>query len=273
MNPMPTLASTLVVLALVGLPASAAPVAPGDSGDSGDQAWLNVQAARPSIRELSERIAALSPADRAEASAALAFLTSNCPYTRAAMLLPHVVLDAIDELPAAGLGPAGRAELEALREGLELHVAVLDALDVHVTSPGPEDVLHGGPPGALPDLESLRAAEDPVADMARSSAQVTPLARRMDALTAARIDASSAAVEAATGVVRPCPRGPWAVSPGQPWTLGMELGAWREDLQNLAALSAAPATTARLDALVALLDAYGQASLASDATPAGGPRG
>ena len=30
-------------------------------------------------------------------------------------------------------------------------------------------------------------------------------------------------VERATGVGRPCPRGPWATLPGQPWTLGMQI--------------------------------------------------
>jgi hypothetical protein len=47
----------------------------------------------------------------------------------------------------------------------------------------------------------------------------------------------------------------------------MELGGWRDDLKELATHSADPATHARLDALVALLDAYGEASFASDATP------
>lgn len=267
MNPMPPLVLLLLLPILVVPPASAAPPPPGARVASGEQDRADAEATRPSIREASDRISALSPADRDEASVALRFLTSNCPYTRAAMLLPHVVRDALDELPSEALDPAARRGLEALRDGLALHVATLDALDVQVTQPGPDDVLYGRMPAALPDLASLRRADDPVAEMAYSIAQITPIARTMDATTEARLDAYSGRVEAATGVARPCPRGPWAVSPGHPWTLGVELGGWRGDLQRLATQSADPATRARLGALVALFDAYGEASLASDATP------
>lgn len=256
MNPMPTLLLSLMLPTLVVPPASAAPP---DRTD--------VDAARASIREDFDRIAALSPAERDEASAALRFLTSNCPYTRAAMLLPHVVLDAIDALPPAALAPAGRSELEALRDRLALHVAVLDALGVQVTRPGPNDALHGHMPAAFPDLATLREAHDPVSAMAYSIAQITNVARTMDATTQARFDAHSARVEAITGIARPCPRGPWAVSPGHPWTFGAKFGGWRDDLQALALHAVDAETRAELDALVALLDANGEASLASDATP------
>ncbi len=267
MNPMPPLVLLLLLPILVVPPAMAAPPAPGARVASGDREQADAGATRPSIREAADRIAALPPANRDEASVALRFLTSNCPYTRAAMLLPHVVRDALDALSPAALDPAGRKELEALRDALALHIATLDALHVQVTRPGPDDVLYGRTPAAIPDLASLRRAGDPVADMAYSIAQITPIARTMDATTEARLDALSARVEAATGIARPCPRGPWAVSPGHPWTLGMELGGWGDDLQQLATHAADPATRAQLDALVALLDAYGEAAFASDATP------
>lgn len=262
MNSVPTLLLSLLLPTLVS-PASAARPAPGAQVESGDQA----AASPPSIHEVSARIAALPPAQRDEASAALRILTANCPYTRAAMLLPYVLSDAVEEVSSAAFDPEGRRDLEALRDGLALHVATLDALQVQVTRPGPNDVLYARMPAALPDLASLQRADDPVAEMAYSIGQITPIARTIDTATEARLDTFSARVEAATEVARPCPRGPWAVSPGHPWTLGMELGGWRDDLKELATHSADPATHARIDALVALLDAYGEASFASDATP------
>jgi hypothetical protein len=258
MNPMLVLA---LLLPNVVVPStSAAPVAQVPSGEAVDQGPTT-------IRETAARIAALPTADREEASAALRLLTANCPYTRAAMLLPHVLRDVLDELPPTGFDPAGRAMLATLREGLALHVAALDVLEVHVTRPGPADLLHGRPAAAIPDLASLRQSADPVAAMAYAVDQITPIARTFDAPIEARHDALSTRVEALTGVARPCPRGPWAVSPGQPWTLGMELGAARDDLERLAVHAVDPAARARLDALVVLVDAYGEAAFASDATP------
>lgn len=260
MKPMPTLLFALLIPgALVG-PASAAPVAAAAPAHPAD-------AGRVPIGEVSARITALPLADREEASGALRFLTSNCPYTRAAMLLPHVLKDTIDQLPAAGFNASGKVALGTMREGLAHHLDILGALDIEVRRPGPDDALHGRPVAAVPDLAQLRSTADPVAAMAQAIAQITPIARGTDAKTEAVLDALSTRVEATTGIARPCPRGPWAVSPGQPWTLGMELGGWRDDLAALAPQATDKATKARVESLVALLDAFGEASLASDATP------
>lgn len=238
--------------------ASAHPHAPVQVGD-GD--------AGRSMREAADHIAGMSPAERDEAEAALGFLTANCPYTRAAMLLPSVLLDALDEVPAVALDRAGKTELAALREGLALHVATIEALGVRVGSPGPNDQLYGQTTAALPDLARLRRAPNAVADMAHSVALITRIAETIDAQEGARLDAWSARVEALTGVARPCPRGPWSVSPGQPWTLGMELNGWRDELARLATRAVDPAAEAQIDALVSLLDAFGEASFASKAPP------
>jgi hypothetical protein len=105
--------------------------------------------------------------------------------------------------------------------------------------------------------------------MAHSVAQITRIAETIDAQEGARLDVFSAIMEALTGVARPCPRGPWSVSPGQPWTLGMELNGWRDELKHLSTRAVDPAAEAQIDALVSLLDAVGEASFASKAAPGG----
>ncbi len=251
-----SLALSLLLPSLAVLPAAGAPAQVGEG------------AAGPSMRDAAEHIAGMSPAEREEAGAALGFLTANCPYTRAAMLLPYVLLDALDKVPAGALDRAGKTERAALREGLALHVSTLEALGVKVGSPGPNDQLFGQSTAALPDLSRLRRSPNAVADMAHSVGQITTIAETIDAQEGARLDAFSAIVEALTGVARPCPRGPWSVSPGQPWTLGMELNGWREALTHLSARAVDPAAEAKIDALVALLDAFGEAAFASTVAPA-----
>ena len=252
---------SLLLPSLAVLPASGAPPsAPVQDGDG---------AAGQSMREAAEHIAGMSPSAREEATAALGFLTANCPYTRAAMLLPYVLLDALDKVPAGALDRAGKTELTALREGLALHVATVEALGVKIGSPGPNDQLYGQTTAALPDLARLRRSPNAVADMAHSVAQITRIAETIDAQEGARLDVFSAIMEALTGVARPCPRGPWSVSPGQPWTLGMELNGWRDELKHLSTRAVDPAAEAQIDALVSLLDAFGEASFASKAAPGG----
>ena len=70
-------------------------------------------------------------------------------------------------------------------------------------------------------------------------------------------------MELLTGVVRPCPRGPHAILPGQPWTLGMQLGGWHDALRRVQPFVTDPVAAAEVGAKIDLLDAYGQASWAS----------
>ena len=60
-----------------------------------------------------------------------------------------------------------------------------------------------------------------------------------------------------TGIGRTCPRGPWALLPGQPWTLGMQLGGWHDALRRVAPFVEEPEVKAQIDAMIAVLDAYG----------------
>jgi hypothetical protein len=48
----------------------------------------------------------------------------------------------------------------------------------------------------------------------------------------------------------------------------MELNGWREALTHLSARAVDPAAEAKIDALVALLDAFGEAAFASTVAPA-----
>ena len=79
--------------------------------------------------------------------------------------------------------------------------------------------------------------------------------------TKEQIDEHSARVEKLTGVVRPCSRqGPWATLPGQPWTLGMQLGGWHDALRRMQPFDTDPEVAARIDAMIETLEAYGDHS-------------
>jgi hypothetical protein len=49
----------------------------------------------------------------------------------------------------------------------------------------------------------------------------------------------------------------------------MELNGWRDELKHLSTRAVDPAAEAQIDALVSLLDAFGEASFASKAAPGG----
>lgn len=76
-------------------------------------------------------------------------------------------------------------------------------------------------------------------------------------------EAASDRVERATGISRPCPRGPHAAVPGHPWTLGMNLGGWHDALRRVEPFAKDPATRDRVSAMIDALDHFGDASFVS----------
>jgi hypothetical protein len=259
---------TLHLFFALALPAFSSPaaLAAGSSARPADRAGAEPVSTVPSIREVSAQIAALAPAERAQATASLRFLTASCPYTRAAMLLPVVLRDAVRSIPVTAISPEGRAELAALNEALALHVGALEALGVEVKAPTSGDALFGQPAASVPDRAALRRSAEPITTLSISIAAITPIAGTIEAQTQAQIEVHSDRVEAATGVARPCPRGPWAVQPGHPWTMGMQLNEAHDALVRLAPTAVDAGTRAELDALIGLMDALGAANQASRAT-------
>ena len=97
---------------------------------------------------------------------------------------------------------------------------------------------------------------------ATAAASPTPgqvSAAEIDLAARAEIDWHSDRVEALTGVVRPCPRGPWALQPGQAWTLGLHLAGWHDALRRVEPFTKDAETRDQIGAMMALLDAYGEA--------------
>jgi hypothetical protein len=211
----------------------------------------------PLLRESNAKMAALGPAERAQTGDALRALTARCPYTRAAMLLPFVLHEGLAAIPEADLAPAARVELAALRSALASQAEALATLGVEAPALGASGPL-AGHPGAASGAALRGAAPDPILVMATTISAITPIARGIDDAAQAQLDALSAEVEASTGVARPCPRGPWAVRPGHPWTLGMEQGEARAALARLSAATVNAEARAQLDALVGLIDALAE---------------
>ncbi|MEZ4240323.1 MAG: hypothetical protein R3F59_30055 [Myxococcota bacterium] len=230
----------LLPLLLLALPAAAAPTVDGLDVDTLSR--VDVRGTASAVALLYADVRALPPERRAAAAAALRTLLRDDPYTRAALQLPVALRAAVAPIPAEAFDRVVRRDWAYLQTGLDVHVALLSALDV--------------------DVGSL-VGDDPLGETARLVASVPSRAAAVDAPTRARIDRLSEQVEAATGIGRPCPRGPWSVMPGQPWTLGLQLAGWHDALRRVAPFVDDPAVGAQVDAMIALLDAYGDATSAS----------
>lgn len=253
--------NALFALALA-LPTLAAPPAEaaGSAADAVTAAPGEPSADVPTIRESSAQLAALGSVDRAQAAASLRLLTASCPYTRAAMLLTVVLHDAVQAIPHAAVSAGAWDELGALQGALALQLGALEGLGLQIEAPEPGGALFGQPAASVPSRAALRQSADPIAKMSASIAGITPIAEGIGADTQAQIEAHSARLEALTGVARPCPRGPWAVLPGQPWTMGMQLNEAHDALVRLAPEAVDAKALAQIDALIGLLDALGAAN-------------
>ncbi len=262
--------------AVGGAPEAAAPgsfVEPGPAalahelaGD--DLVRADVRGTVASIEHVAALVEAMDPEARAAASESLRLLSVSCPYTRAALQLPFALKAVVVGVEVDRLDPFVQRDWAYLQRGLTAHVAVLEALGVDLAAPGPSDPLHVAQPGLMVDRDTLLASADPLVVTAPLIGAFTALAEQLDEPTRRRIELHSDRVETATGIVRPCPRGPWAEFPGQPWTLGMHLGGWHDALRRVQPFVGDPEVAERIAAMIDLLDAHGAASLAS-AVPAG----
>jgi hypothetical protein len=207
------------------------PTAPGAAAHQ--PARPDVDALLQSVERVQEQVLALTPGDRAQAVDSLRFLYVNCPYTRAALQLPFALQELASAVDPDGLDPAARADWGQLQAGLAVHVAVLESLGIDGAGQSP---MIAGIPG---------------------------LAAEIDAETLDLIELHSARVEQLTGIARPCPRGPWSVLPGQPWTLGAQLTGWTDLLVSLEPLAVEATAQQGIADMAALLQAYGHATHAS----------
>ncbi len=235
---------------------------------TGSPADVDVEAAAHSMTMVSETVRTLSPESREQAAESLRFLSVNCPYTRAALQLPFAMQAALAQIDPEGLDPVARRDLAHLAEGLQAHVDALEALGVDLSLPQPGDHLHGWDGPMMVDVQELQAAEEPVLLAWPLVHEISAIATQIDEPTMELIHLHSDLVESRTGVERPCPRGPWSIRPGHPWTLGMQLSDWHEALRHLEPLARDRGVQNQISTMVDLLEAYGQAGFETVASRA-----
>lgn len=240
--------------------ASASPVVatPHDI-DPHDFVRVDVRGAVASIDAVADTLRALPEARRVDVAASLRELSVSDPYTRAALQLPFVLMDVVVGIPDDRFPRLVRQDWVHLQEGLSTHVAILTSLHVDLQPPVAGDPLHGRGV-VMMGRDELLGSDDPLARTASLVDAIVPIAARIDAPAHQRIEALSDRVEELTGVVRPCPRDPHSILPGQPWTLGMQLGGWHDALRRVQPFVDDPAVRVQVDAMVQVLDRYGEAS-------------
>jgi hypothetical protein len=203
--------------------------------DAATLARVDVRGTATAAARALSTVRALPPARLDRAREALREVADRDPYTGAAMQIPVALLVEVSAVDAGELPRLARSDWALLQHGLEAHVDVLGVLGVDTGSRS---------------LADTRASVDGV--HTRAMAQ--------DAEVRERVEVLSAEVEAATGLVRPCPRDVHHVRPGQPWTLGMLLGGWHDALVRVRPLVGDAAVVERVDAMLALFDAYERAT-------------
>lgn len=255
---------SLLLLVLLATSGTASAQAPSDSDLSIDQlARVDVRGTTESISRIAHIIDALPPARRQQAARSLRTLSTHCPYTRAALQLPFAMHQAVLAIDAEGLDPRVQQDWLTLQHGLSTHVQVLQSLDVDLARPQPGDHLYRGQ-HPLDDLSSLRSSGDPLGRTSDLIAAIVPFARDVSPETSEVIDHHSDLVEQATGVGRLCPRGPFSVLPGQPWTLGMQRKGWDDALRRIQPFVKDPDDRAQLEAMLQLSRDYEAATQTYD---------
>lgn len=212
----------------------------------------------------SEELAASAPGEVEAVAESVRFLTRNCPYTRAALSLPFVAHRALRGVVA----PAdGVAALGAVRDQVASHVELLEGMGADLGLPGPGDHLFVADTWTLLDADEIRASDEALVRVAAFVADIGALAEVVEPEVREEIEVHSARLEALTGLVRPCPRGPRAVLPGQPWTLGDRLGETHEGLKRLAPSLIDPGSRAAVAELVDLYEANAEVAFEGRAIP------
>ncbi|TNE86556.1 MAG: hypothetical protein EP330_22720 [Deltaproteobacteria bacterium] len=234
------------------------PEAPVDELDLDALSRVDVRGTTAAITRIAERLAELPDEDRVQASASLAWLVANDPYTRAAMQMPVAMHASVSAIDARRLDPLVAQDWQYLQLGLATHVAALETLGVDLTAPVPGDGLHG----EVLDREAVLAGPGAVMRTTAFLEDIPRLVALVDPETRALMDEHSARVEALTGIGRPCPRTPFAILPGQPWTLGMQLAGWHDALRRIEPFATDPEVHAEVLAMMAMMDASSEANWA-----------
>jgi len=217
---------------------------------------------------LARTIAELPAEDRQAATESLQFLVVNCPFTRAAMQLPFALHSVAMELDPGDFERVVASDIGLLEQGLATHVALLEALGVGLSLPESTDALGAHDPALFVDRDTLDLAADPLATTGAFVAALPHMARSIDTHTHDAIEFHSDRLEALTGIGRPCPRDPWTVLPGHPWTLGMQLAGWGDAFTRIAPFATEPQTAARIEEVLAVLDDHGKAAFVGRFSPA-----
>jgi hypothetical protein len=223
---------------------------------------MDVRGTASSMAMISGEVQKLSPEEQAQAAESLRILSVNDPYTRSAMQLPFALHAVVTGIAPERLDPLVQRDWRYLQEGLAAHVAVLEVLGVDLPEPALGDHLHGRAQGLMVSRDILLAKDDPIGVTAALIHEIPALAGQVEEPSMELINRHSDRVERVTGVGRPCPRGPWATLPGQPWTLGMQIGGWHDALRRVEPFVQDPAVKLQIDAMIEVLDEYAQASLA-----------
>lgn len=201
---------------------------------------VDVRGTATSVSMILDHVHTMPDETRREAVESLRVLTDTCPYTRAAMQLPFDLHAAVGSVDAERLDPLVQQNWVTLRRGLATHVEVLRTL------------------GVQPSAKDARSHID----------AIVPLAKGVDPATSELIDVHSERMELLTGVTRLCPRGPWSILPGHPWTLGMQLSGWHDALRRIQPFAAEPEAAAAVESMLALFEDYNEATFASVAVTA-----
>lgn len=249
----------IVLLALLAA-GSATPPAPSAAPSVEALSRLDARGTATAMKRIADTVAALPEADRAAARDHLRWLQVSDPYTRAAFTLPLALEAEVRRIPADTLPRWVQSEWSHLQAGLRDHVAVLDLLGVDLPPPAPGDALGGqGSPFAI-DRRTLETSRQPVGLAGRLLGAIPGVTPRFTAEAQQALVAHADAVEALTGVRRPCPRGPWADLPGHPWTLGMQLAGWHDALRRVEPFVEDAHDRARVKGMIALLDGWTRVS-------------
>ncbi len=136
-----------------------------------------------------------------------------------------------------------------------MQIATREALGLKVKAPTAGEALFGHAVGLVPSQEALDQSKAPLALMSTFIIAIPRITESIDPQIQAQIEAHSSRLEATTRIVRPCPRGPWSVLPGQPSTMGMQLKASHSTLLRLAATAQNEQTRGQIERLITLIEA------------------
>lgn len=208
----------------------------------GEPDQVDVRGTVRSIELLQQRVAALSPDQRATVAESMRFLSVNCPFTRAALQLPFALHQAVARVDPDRIDPLVLTDWQYLRHGLATHVSVLEDLGVELAQPAPGDHLHGRREGTTLDREALANTADPIAATATLVDQITLLVDQLDEPT---MEALGLHRDQVTHTL------------DHPSTLGRQLGGWENALRRVEPFAADLETQAQIRQMIATLDRFG----------------